>query len=1304
MEAETDGKIGCQGATVYCRVQGRLSGAERAGKADQFVKIVQNNSTPPEERWFSIFLRNDFLVFRESGVIFPVRIEQSSNSLPTGEKARLGILHRYEAPGMPADEGLDELTQLASQVCGTPVAWIALLDGKNQCFKSRVGLEWTGMPQDVCFCTEVVAQGALLVVPDARLDPRFAENPLVTGEPHIRFYAGVPLVGQEGVILGTLCVVDHEARQLTVEQVGALQVLGRQVMTHLELRRQSLELRASEVQRANILEASLDAVILLDRYGIIQDFNSAAVRMFGRERYVVLGRTLTDVIVPPEWREHYRARLNQYMQKDQTPMLDERTEMTALRGAADRFPAEMSLVRSPGAGPPVFIGFFRDLTVQQQAEAGLRESEARFRSTFEQAAVGIAHISVDGRFIRVNEKLSAILGYAREELLQLLSADLDVEGDPQRGPEARRAMLAGEQDSSTFEQRFRRKNGSTVWLHLVSTLDYTPAGQPNYFIIVYEDITDRKDAELRLHRLNRLHKVLSNTGEAVVRTRNRQSLFENVCRIVVQDGLLRMAFVGLVDPASQQVKPVAGCGAGLPYLNTLTVTAGDCPHGQGPVGRSCRSGVYDCCNNIAEDPRMAPWQERAAHHGFQAVAAFPVIVDGVTQAVLVLYAHETGYFQGDEIQLMTAVANDLAFALEAMEKESQRQRSQEQLKLLETCISRLNDIVLITEAEPLAEPGPRILFVNDAFVRRTGYSREEVIGKSPRILQGPKTSRAELDRIHQALRSWQPVRAELINYTKSGKEFWLELDIVPVADSNGWITHWVAVERDISERKITEARLRRLVESNAQGVTFWRSDGTILDANDAFLRMLGYSREDLGGGLLNWAVMTPPEHFELDQRSFKQLRASGVSMPYEKELFRKDGTRIPVLVGAATYEDNPEEGVCFFLDLTERKSMEQQFLRAQRMESIGTLAGGIAHDLNNALAPIMMSLDLLRARFPDAESQELLDIVSSSAQHGAAMVRQVLSFARGIEGRRMEVQIGLLVDEIQKITNETFLKHIAVRSVIPEGLWQVLGDPTQLHQVLLNLCVNARDAMPEGGTITLSASNLVLDEQYTGLDIDAQPGPYVLVDVCDTGTGMPASVIEKIFDPFFTTKEPGKGTGLGLSTTIAIIKNHGGFVRVASTVGKGSTFRFYLPALTEPGNAVSLNEKREIPAGRGQLIMVVDDELFVRRITQQTLEACGYRVILACDGAEAVALFAGHKEHIAAVITDMMMPVMDGPATIQVLRRLRPDLPIIAASGLSDGTYQIKVEQMGVNHFLPKPYTAETLLILLHELLPEIFG
>lgn len=386
-------------------------------------------------------------------------------------------------------------------------------------------------------------------------------------------------------------------------------------------------------------------------------------------------------------------------------------------------------------------------------------------------------------------------------------------------------------------------------------------------------------------------------------------------------------------------------------------------------------------------------------------------------------------------------------------------------------------------------------------------------------------------------------------------------------------------------------------------------------------------------------------------------------------------------------------------DVTQQKLLEQQFLRAQRMESIGTLAGGIAHDLNNVLAPIMMSIELLKGSLPDPDDRAVLKTIAVSARRGADMIKQVLSFARGVEGKRHEVRITDVLRDLDQILSETIPKNISIASNVAPDLWQVQADPTQLQQVLMNLCVNARDAMPGGGRITISAENLAVDAHYAAMNIEARVGAYVKIEVEDNGAGIPPDIQDRVFDPFFTTKPVGEGTGLGLATTLAIVKSHGGFVRLYSEVDKGTRFRIYLPADPQAEGAQSSPTPSSVPRGNGELIMVVDDEAAIREVTRRTLEAYGYRVVVAANGAEAVALYAQNVQGIALVLTDMMMPVMDGPATVRALRQINPLVKLIGASGISQNGQVARATGAGLDHFLPKPYTADVMLRMIDTVL-----
>ncbi len=379
-------------------------------------------------------------------------------------------------------------------------------------------------------------------------------------------------------------------------------------------------------------------------------------------------------------------------------------------------------------------------------------------------------------------------------------------------------------------------------------------------------------------------------------------------------------------------------------------------------------------------------------------------------------------------------------------------------------------------------------------------------------------------------------------------------------------------------------------------------------------------------------------------------------------------------------------------DMTETKKLESQFLRAQRLESIGTLASGIAHDLNNILSPILMSVDILRGDIKDSETRKVLSIIESSAERGAGIVKQVLTFARGVEGERVLLQPKHLVSELAKIMAQTFPRNIDIQPNFAHDLWTVSGDATQLHQVLLNLCVNARDAMPNGGTLTVCAENVEVDDHFASMNPGAQLGPHVVFRVSDTGMGMSPETMERIFDPFFTTKEVGKGTGLGLATVIGIVKSHGGFLSVQSEIGIGTTFRVFVPSERETETGQKREELGAVSGGRGELVLVVDDEMPIREALVRTLKSNGYHTYTAEDGTDALALYYERREEIALVITDLSMGGMDGIQLVRALRKVNPDVRVVVSSGHFQKDNTTILGALGVKQFLDKPYTADKLL------------
>jgi PAS domain S-box-containing protein len=517
--------------------------------------------------------------------------------------------------------------------------------------------------------------------------------------------------------------------------------------------------------------------------------------------------------------------------------------------------------------------------------------------------------------------------------------------------------------------------------------------------------------------------------------------------------------------------------------------------------------------------------------------------------------------------------------------------------------------------------------------------------------------------------------------------------------------HVLVVSEDITEKKkaelawqSSEGKFTLAFHSSPVGIAIsLMEDGTFIEVNDTACRIYGYPREEIIG---RTSVELGIIDADTRKRLLSEIKSKERLRAFELPLHSKSGELRTVLFSWEAIEfDNRSCVIATIVDITDMKKLEEQNNRLQRMESIGALAGGIVHDLNNVLGPMMLALGTLQRKLVNSEDRIMIDLLQKKSRQAADLVRQILTFARGSQTSREPVQLSRITDEVLSMIKPTFPANITVEKQFPTDLKFINADATQLIQVILNLLVNARDAMPNGGTIRIEGENIVNDPVLSRMSHRLEPGEYVLLKVTDNGAGMTPEVKERIFNPFFTTKESGKGTGLGLSTVASIVKTHNGEVQVISEPGRGTEFRIFIPVERAEQTKNAFEPTAVASRGNGELILFVDDDAIVREVVKLSLEAGGYRTLTAPDGFTAISLFGKDKDGIAVVVTDLDLPQMDGYMLTVVLRKMNPSIRIIGSSGTPDNEGLRRFKTSGINGFLPKPYTSETLLSAIHSVL-----
>ena len=604
---------------------------------------------------------------------------------------------------------------------------------------------------------------------------------------------------------------------------------------------------------------------------------------------------------------------------------------------------------------------------------------------------------------------------------------------------------------------------------------------------------------------------------------------------------------------------------------------------------------------------------------------------------------------------------------------TKRRQAEESFRLLNSAVMQSDEVILITEAD-LNLPGPRIVFVNPAFTRMTGYEAAEVVGQTPRILQGPRTSRAVLDRLRGNLERGGPFEGETVNYRKDGTPYDLEWKIAPLRAPDGNVTHFVAIQRDITARRkaerdtrLNEERYRSLVEATTAIVWETPPSGEFIVAQPGWTAFTGQTFEELGG--LGWLNAVHPEDRAVTKAAWAAAVAARSIYEVEHRLQARDQTYHNMLVRAVPILDKEGaivEWMGVHTDITRRKRLESQLLQSQKQETVGKLAGGIAHEFNSILTAIIGQSELLLGDLPP-ESRLVKNAteIHKAAERAAVLTRQLLAYGRKQTLRAETLDLGRILKGMEA-TLRHFMGEIQVSISSSVELALVKADAAQIEEVIMSMALNAREAMPGGGSLTLDTSTVSVQADSAGFYPELKPGDYVLLAISDSGIGMSSDVVARIFEPFFSTKEVGQGAGLGLSTSYGIIKQSGGHISVYSEPSHGTTFKIYLPQVDRIQDAAPSLHAESLPRGT-ETILLVENDPALREMGADLLERLGYRVLAAADGVEALGL-APQRDvgRIDLLFTDVVMPHMSGRELSERVRLFSPDTKILFTSAYSE--------------------------------------
>ena len=919
---------------------------------------------------------------------------------------------------------------------------------------------------------------------------------------------------------------------------------------------------------------------------------------------------------------------------------------------------------------------------------------------FRALPMGIAR--VHGRVIvSVNPRFCEMTGYAAEELAGRSTAMLYASAeDYRRMGETFYADLKIH-GAASCQTKLRCKDGSVIEVTLTS-IHASPNRPEVTFVIM--DVTKSRRAEQELFWQNRELTAFHRISEVMLSGESTQFIFDTIARET--SGMTDFPMVAIELCDFERAVMVYRGAHGIPLHEMPSPF--EVPMDVSLSGQVAHSGEPLVEHNISDRREYAAPILRML--GVQTFVCVPIKTDGQVVGTLSLSHRERIPVEPRVVKAASSLANYLATLFDRLQAREAVSRSEAELS---TVYDRVPSVLCLfdeqlqivranlaaTEFAGRSGADTGVLRIGEFFHCQTIAGNDGVCGKETACL-GCNLRRVLMETLStgKSLRQVKMTKAIVRNGQPTDVVLLVSTERIQLG---GTVRVLMCLE-DITKNVRADEQIRSqaaLLDITGDAIFVRDFSERIIYWNEGAHRLYGWTPAEAVGRITT-ELMPDNNPFE-STRAFHTVQHHDEWAGEMKQKSR-DGREL-IIQSRWTLVREPDGKPKAILvvnsDITEKKKLESQLLRSQRLESIGTLASGLAHDLNNVLAPIMMAVQFIKDNTEDDGMKACFQTLETCSRRGADIIRQVLMFARGVEGERILINPKHLIQEMQRIANETFPRSIEINTRIAKQPCILLGDATQIQQVIMNLCVNARDAMPRGGILTIGLDKKELDAAGAAIHPKARPGAYVVISVADTGRGIPPELLDKIFDPFFTTKPLGQGTGLGLPTVLGIAENHGGFIHLESKLGAGTMFYVYIPAA--PGEAAGENRSGSAAPvrGNGELILIVDDEPSVRKLAGAILMRSGFRTITAADGREGIKIFEEQRRDIKLVVSDLMMPQLDGPGMLRELRQIEPAVKCIIITGLGEENRIAEAKSAGADLILNKPFSSDQLLANVKQLL-----